>query len=262
LIYENKNCIENSAPYEIIAIRNAFEKVVSDLQSEYQMRIEATRKKALLDMAAHVAHDILSPIAALEASISTMPKTVPEHQIRIHKDAIQCVRDIANNLLVRYRDHDLCDDNTVDTEPVLLSAILQSVIAMKKQEWHENPCNLTLDIHPDVTTCTIQTTSDSIIRVLSNLLNNSYESLENHRDIRVCLSKINGGILLAITDFGCGIPADKIDAAMNGVSSKEGGTGLGLSSAIKFIEGMGGKLMLTSTYQNGTEIQIEWQDQG
>jgi signal transduction histidine kinase len=261
LIYENNNCIDNSAPHEIIAIRNAFEKVVSDLQNEYQMRIEATRKKVLLDMAAHVAHDILSPIAVLEASVSMLPENVPDQQINIHKEAIQCVRNIANNLLVRYRDQNSCEDINEDTHLVLLSAILQYVIDMKMKEWQANPCNLVLEIHPAASTCIINTSSISIIRTLSNLLNNSYESLDDRRDIKVYLTRMNHNIQLFITDSGCGIPADKIDDAMNGVSFKERGTGLGLSSAIKFIEGMGGKFMLTSTNQVGTEILIEWRDQ-
>ena len=222
------------------------------------MRIEATRKKALLDMAAHVAHDILSPIAVMEASVSVLPKNVPDHQINIHKDAIQCVRNIANNLLIRYRDQDSGDDNIDDTQPILLSAILQYVIDMKMKEWHDNPCNLMFEIHPDASACTINTSSMSIIRALSNLLNNSYESLNDRREIRVCLSIMNTDIRLLITDSGCGIPADKIDDAMNGISFKKGGTGLGLSSAKNYIERMGGKFKLSSTNNKGTKILITW----
>jgi len=66
--------------------------------------VESEKKIALLDLAASVAHDIRSPLAAMEMILRLISKDIPTAQCSLLCDAIQSVRDISNNLLVRYRE--------------------------------------------------------------------------------------------------------------------------------------------------------------
>ena len=256
LMCDYENCQSNTAPYEILAIRNAFEKVVGELQYEYQMRVDATKKQALLDQAAQVAHDIRSTLAIMEICVSKISENTSNNEIIILKNAIQSLRKIASNLLVRYRDQGSCTHNVIDAQSIPLTDILQSVIDMKKHEWQDNPCDLTLEIDSDVSTCLTETSATAFSRLLSNLLNNAYESLQNKRKILARVAAYNNQTRLTITDTGRGIPVDKIADALNGVSLKKGGTGLGLSSAKRYIEGLGGELRLSSICEEGTEVTL------
>jgi nitrogen-specific signal transduction histidine kinase len=88
--------------------------------------------------------------------------------------------------------------------------------------------------------------------MLSNLLNNAYESLNEKRKIKLTLSIVDKNLQLEIHDTGCGIPSNKIDDVLIGISLKHEGVGLGLSNAKNYIENLGGKLTLYSHMHQGT----------
>jgi len=91
---------------------------------------------------------------------------------------------------------------------------------------------------------------NEIKRILSNLLNNSYEALDKIREIHLELIYTNQ-LLLHIKDKGIGIPANKIQDVLNGISLKHVGKGLGLYNANQYMEKIKGSLTLSSIQDHG-----------
>lgn len=254
-------------PYEINEIKNAFQSVLTHLQAEYQQRTESEKKSALLDQAARVAHDIRSPIAAMEMSLHMLVKDISSENILIMRMAVQSVRDIANNLLAKYRDNQQeqnslngyslsnADDQNI-ARPILICSLIEQVISQKRYEWLQNKCELICTYSPAAKSVWINVAPGEVKRMISNLLNNAIEACMHEAQIEVQLNKVNNELELRIIDNGVGMPIVKMKHFLNGESSKHAGKGLGLSGAKQYKESIGGKLLLASQLNEGTTATL------
>lgn len=93
----------SNAPKEIVEIKDSFERLLLSLHEEYGRRVETEKMKAMIDLAAGVAHDIRSPLAVLDIIIKEI-KNIPEEQRIIIRNATTRISDIANNLLTQHRE--------------------------------------------------------------------------------------------------------------------------------------------------------------
>lgn len=258
-----------NAPLEVHSIKNAFDKVLTNLEYEYHIRGEAEKKSALLDLAAHVAHDIQSPLAVVELIVSKIGTAISHTHQQILLQATQSVRDIATNLLSQYRKSDVTTQNTsLSHDPLLIDdgctvrslllvPIIENIISQKRIEWQQYPCRLTTNIDSKAELTWIEAAPSDIKRIISNLLNNAYEALtESTRAIHVELTLQNNYVELIINDTGCGINEQLIPDILNGVSSKHAGKGFGVSSAKQFIESLNGQFALTSSPRQGTQVTL------
>ncbi|TAK74105.1 MAG: HAMP domain-containing histidine kinase [Gammaproteobacteria bacterium] len=238
---------------EIASIRNYILTLLKNAE-------EASKIVALGQLSTQLAHDIRSPIAVMEMMLGGLAKTMEKSKYIILKESIQSVRNIANGLLDRYRQSDIkmTTPTTANhiAHPVLLSHLVERVISQKNQEWLSHPCPISFTIVEEAAICWVNVVPDEIKRILSNLLNNSYEALQDKKPIALHLSCSNTELCLRIQDQGVGISSDKIDAVLNGTSLKHPGQGLGLSTARRYMHQLNGQLLLSSIYQQGTEVTL------
>lgn len=221
---------------------------------------EIEKRAVLLDLAAKVAHDICSPIVVMEAIVNTITKHVYNDDIVMLQESLNSIRDIANNLLIKYRQSDYQVEQVESCELlshyVLLIPLLKLMILHKYQEWRSKPCEILLDVDSSVKFVWIKCVPNEMKRVLSNLLNNAYEALRESRQIIIKIKQDVYGTKLIIHDKGIGVSQDMIENVLQGVSSKHSGKGLGLCSAKSYIESIGGELKLVSEKNNFTEVML------
>lgn len=257
----------DNAPKEVLAIKHAFENVLSKLQSEYQQRTKTAKKTAILDIATRVAHDIRSPLVVMEITLHALVKDTQKEKVKMLKLAIQQVRDIANNLLEHYQGYinsmsgetyNILPDNKNLARPSLLQTIIGQVISQKRYEWTDKAYELDFTVSDETVAKWVCLSPNDLCRVLSNLLNNSYEAINENGIISVSLFIEENEVKLSIIDDGVGIPQDKIDAVLNGMSLKHPGEGFGLSSARNLMLSLQGNLELESKENIGTEIKLSF----
>ena len=102
---------------------------------------------------------------------------------------------------------------------------------------------------------------DNVIRVITNLITNSIEALGGKGEIRVEAyndTADNGKrVCIKIKDNGPGIPRSALNEIFNpGYSTKQRGSGIGLSIVKSIIEADGGTIEAKSTLGEGTEFII------
>ncbi len=258
------NVVIESLPVEL----EVLEKNILDL---LRKATEHERNKAAIELghlSARLAHDIASPLAAMDMSLQLLSKKLSVDDLTILSNGIQSVRDIANNVLERYR-NPAVESNSLDTtiithddgnliRPSLLYSLAEIIVSLKRQEWRQQPCQLTLKVKQDAKIGWIMASPNEIKRLLSNLLNNAYDALidKNNGIINITIENMNNTLRLQIHDNGIGIPPEKITDALKGVSFKHHGKGLGLSGAKLYMENLGGKLDMHSIINKSTTINL------
>jgi signal transduction histidine kinase len=231
---------------------------------------EATKAQATAHLAQQVSHDIRSPLSALEMMLVGI-RGLDEDQRLILRNSINRIRDIANTLGLRKyetlveksEDLDLTRKNSglVELDELLISPIIDVLVTEKRLEYRDR-LNVTIEFNPGAGSYGLFARLDAkvLTRILSNLINNSVESLKAQAGyVRVDLnSNINGKIEIQIADNGVGI--DRVTLSKLGVRgatfNKKGGSGLGLAHAKEAIEGWGGQLVIDSDVGVGTKVQV------
>lgn len=262
--FQNSHISEiDNAPDEIVEIKNAFERLLLNLKNEYNGRVEAEKMEALIDLAAGVAHDIRSPLIALDIIIKDI-KNISEEQRIVIRNSANRINDIANNLLSQYSQKSsvALEESNANIKPELVSDLLMSLISEKRAKHRGDSIQFILNVEDAAYGKFSLISASSFNRVLSNLIDNSIEASACKINVSLRSFDTFDSDLLVITleDDGCGISPESLSKIDRGekISSKEKGHGLGLQNAIKTIESeWRGHFHIQSIDKVGTTINIK-----
>ncbi len=244
--------------------------VLHDKLRTYMMERDSERDKAqalfvqasIGEMASQVAHDIRSPLAALEMLASSLGE-IPEEKRVLMRSAISRIKDIANWLMNRQR---AALKKTGPVEVVkaakteLLSGLVDTLISEKRMQYRGRlGLEIEVVLSPRAYGLFASLQGTEFKRVLSNLIDNAADSLEDFGRIVVEMYADSTSVFVLVRDNGKGIPADVLPKLMNKGQSfgKKKGVGLGLFHARSVVEGWGGRIVLDSKEGKGTTIEIQ-----
>jgi signal transduction histidine kinase len=214
------------------------------------------RDVAVGKMASQLAHDIRSPLAALNIVIKDI-QSIPESKRTIIRSAVNRVQDIANNLLLKERQNESSEKLSVE----LLSSLIDSLITEKRTQYRDF-LNLEIQFHLSQNSYGIfaKIYRPEFLRVVSNLIDNAVEALPEHQGIiEVSLKNLPGGkFMLEVKDNGKGISTENKNLIFErGFSlGKKRGSGLGLSFAKEVIQKYSGQIHVHSEEGLGSRFQI------
>lgn len=226
------------------------------------IRESESRKTAIATLASQVAHDIRSPLAALDMVMKDL-SAIPESKRLMMRSASTRIHDIANNLLQKNRDisQQLASNEKEQLSTVLLPVIVEGILTEKRMQFRSiMGIKIISNIGAASYGLFAKVGPRELKRVCSNILNNAIESLAEAGNVIVDLSTDDkDGIELRIKDNGKGIPVDVLaKLGKSGVTyGKKGGNGLGLYRAKTSIESWGGSLEIESSVGVGTTIIIK-----
>lgn len=223
------------------------------LKAAYDTIKSQSRLAALSAISAQVAHDIRSPLAALESALKDVSQ-LPEERKQLIRGAACRIRDIADDLLDRNR-----AGGAEAPEPCLLAAVIEPVAAEKRLQFRDRG-NVAVEVRmgPSAEGLRALACRAELGRLISNLVNNGVEALERGGTVTVGLSRDGGFALLTVTDDGKGIPPEVLAGlGRRGHSvGKENGCGLGLYHARAAAERWGGSLAIASEPGKGTTVSL------
>ncbi len=236
------------------AFRNAFERGIAEEQAKRISEQEVLVYKTRSEMARQVAHDIRSPLVALECGLSGATQ-LPENIRLLTRGAVKRINDIANNLLET--DRFVRAEKSMDVEN--LATIIDSIISEKRVQYQRMKIEITRSDRFGYGLFS-KCDASELRRILSNLVDNSVESIgSNEGNISIGLQACAAGFhLVEITDSGSGIQAELIPQLMKKGNSfgKARGSGLGLYHAKTNVEAWGGKVTISSKVGIGTTLSI------
>ena len=233
------------------------------LVRDYNLLIQSNINESKAAMAAQVAHDIRSPLVALDAALENT-SALPEKQRAIVRHSLNRIRDVANSLLEKNRRQQGAPgagpDAGESSEVRLLSSLIDSAITEKRIQYGSKP-GVAIDFKATKESYGLFAAIQPVefARLLSNLVNNAAEALGDKGNVDVRLIDTVDGILLTIADNGKGIPPEILAklGKKGETHGKAGGSGLGLFHARTTAESWGGTLNIDSTPAKGTTVTVK-----
>lgn len=222
---------------------------------------EFGRAQAAEQIATQLAHDIRSPLSALNLLSSTL-SDISEDKRSMLMQVSKRINDIANSLL-QDRANTASKPNGLGSayEQVELRSIVSAIVKEKNIELVEKS-SIQIQFQNDKSDRYARVDATEFGRVLSNLLNNSLEAIApNSGKVTVDLETQGSAHRITITDDGKGMSSEALNSFGKfsisvGKSKGLSGYGLGALHARKFVEGAGGELHVRSEVNRGTVITL------
>ncbi len=243
--------------------------MASDLKNSYlaikklhQNVSSSSKLVGISQIASQVAHDIRSPLVALDVIVKDM-KDIPEEQRILIRKSTSRIHEIANNLLLQYKSIVKGDENKADIEKdkssELISDHIIGLISEKRMQYKNRKINIVLDIKEDAYGKFSNIQSSTFNRVFSNLVDNAVEADASLITIILKTISCENSIMIKVMDNGKGMSDLILNRILNGggFTNKPNGHGLGLKYVIDTISNeWNGRYNIISKPNHGTSIEV------
>jgi len=214
----------------------------------------ADRLSALGVLAAGVAHEIRNPLTGMKMIVQLLisefgegdPKREP---LSIIQNEIDRLERIIANLL------DFARPSKAKAIPIDLPEILNACLLLIHNQINKAEIQLEKRFPGDLPT--VVGDPDQLKQVFLNILTNAVHATKPGGQLKVSVEPRPEGLVAAVCDTGCGIPANRIRSIFDPfMTTKEDGTGLGLSVALRIIEEHGGRIDVDSIEGQGSTFSV------
>jgi signal transduction histidine kinase len=267
-VIDNSDLAEKIKVNAILNITNMFDLFVNDAVTKYtKIKDEIINNKSqfinemhndrltiLGQIAASFAHEFRNPLTSIKGFINLLENSVDkseekEHYFKIINNEMESLQEKVNQFLYLSK-LKILDDNI---ELIDISVVVKEMIEFLYPRFTEENITIVQNIENNLM---ISAVRDQIKQVILNILHNAVEELHNiHHDrtIEVDVKKSGEQIILAIANNGPQIPSHMLENIFEPfISTKELGTGLGLSVCKQIIEKHNGTITVLSNPEKTT----------
>lgn len=231
-------------------------KELMDLRQIIQEAKELNAQKAVTlaiqENNQQVAHDIRSPVESISALLKMIDIKDRDLNAAIEK-AIHRANSVANFLLRP-------EQKTTSTEKSKFDfvSIIQDIATEKRPLFTDGEISVQ---SPKFLLAQSHLPTESLSRILSNIVDNAIQACDHNREISIKLSYGIGVVEIAIQDSGRGIPEELLNRiGEKGLSfrssAQAAGTGRGVYSARMALQAIGGSLQFSSLAGLGTTVLL------
>lgn len=226
---------------------------------------EAARAEAFSELARQVAHDIRSPVAALNIVTQNLEGVDPDIR-EIALSASGRIREICDDLLIRASQGIPSESDPryaciarrhVSAEDI--QSAINEIVSEKKLIYHaRETLEFQTVIKGSVVHSAVEMSIESFKRIVSNLVENAIDAIDDVGSITVSIEMLEQELCLRISDNGKGIPKEAMALlGTQGASfGKSYGNGLGLYHAKRLMESWGGLCDIQSVIGVGTCVSL------
>ena len=140
-------------------------------------------------------------------------------------------------------------------ERVDVLELLKHVVSLTSQQLGQRQIQVTTEL-PDSLPA-IYAVSSQIQQIFFNLILNSFDAMPAGGDLKISAREFNEGVEMTFQDNGPGIPQDRRNNIFEPFfSTKEGGSGLGLTVSYNIVTAHGGTLDLANQKDSGACFRL------
>jgi signal transduction histidine kinase len=219
----------------------------------------ALRFKEIAALGGEVAHEIKNPLNSVNMILQRIRN---EFKVTENEAEYNRMLDISRGELARLNKISETFLNytkliELDKKPTNISRLLFSVQELFAENMKQNNIELILSCDFNLI---FNLDNEKIKQVLINLVKNSLEALKNthqEKKIQISAAKIKDQLEISVEDNGPGIAQENIDQIWDiYFTTRENGTGIGLSLSRKIVEAHNGEIELMSREEIDTKVVI------
>ncbi|MFJ7748155.1 ATP-binding protein [Peribacillus sp. NPDC097295] len=218
---------------------------------ETERRLRRSEKLSIVgELAASVAHEVRNPLTSLKGFVQLLSSSDHPHEqyYTIMLSELDRINLIVSELLVLAKPQEL----TLSENQIV--ELMGEVRDLLKLEANSSSTQISIQLKNEIPLILCE--ANQLKQVFINMLKNALEASASH--IAIEIEQINDSITITIKDNGCGIETNRMKHLGEPFySSKEKGTGLGLTVSCRIIEAHQGKVHFNSKSGHGTEVKIE-----
>lgn len=210
---------------------------------------------------ANISHEIRTPLNAVLGFSQLFANDQIELTAEERKQYAELIM-TNGNMLLKLVD-DVLDMSKIEVGKLKFNIGEHDVVALvntaaKIAETNNKSADVEIRFVTNISHLTIETDRERLLQVLANLTTNAKKCTE-HGSITIALEKQPNDdmISISVSDTGCGIPKEKAQEVFERFSKLDSfrqGTGLGLSICKAFVEELGGKIWVDTTYTEGARF--------
>lgn len=213
-------------------------------------------------------HDLKSPVANIEGLLLLLEEQIANAG-NIPGEPVQPVFDMLKDSIFRFKNviKDLTDiakiqrDVDGDSESISFKEVMDDVMSTFQKQVVQEDARLSIDFER---ADTVNFSRKNLYSILHNLVSNAlkYKSPERTPEISVSTQKVDGYVLLSVTDNGLGMSEDnlsKMFTLFKRFHSHVDGTGMGLYIVKRMIDNANGKIHVESVEGKGTTFKLYFQ---
>lgn len=210
---------------------------------------------------ANISHEIRTPLNAVLGFSQLFANDQIELTAEERKQYAELIM-TNGNMLLKLVD-DVLEVSKIEAGKLKFNIGEHDVVALlntaaKIAETNNKSDDVEIRVATRISHLTIETDRERLLQVLANLTTNAKKCTE-HGSITIALEKLPNDdmISISVSDTGCGIPKEKAEEVFERfrkLDSFRQGTGLGLSICKAFVEELGGKIWVDTTYTEGARF--------
>ncbi len=231
-----------------------FIKDVTQMSAMEEQLKRADRLSALGVLAAGIAHEIRNPLTGMKMIVQLLESEFSRDDGRreplmIIQKEIDRLEGIIGNLL------DFARPTKPKAVDVAVEKVIDDCFLLVKNQLKKQGIRYEKVVSSELPLVTGD--PDQLKQVFINIITNAIQALAPGGLLRVMLEHREEALVVAFEDNGSGIPVDKFQDIFNPfMTTKEDGTGLGLSMAQRIVEEHGGKIEVQSTLGEGSTFYV------
>ncbi len=234
------------------------EDVTDKRRREAQLR-RAESLAALTTLAAGVAHEIKNPLASIRIQLGIIRRI-------LEKNCTKKTESIFHNISLVEQEIDRLNSIVVDflfaVRPMDITLILDraeevidEVVELMRHEAEDQHIRIVTQIEPNLPDVMID--RKNLKQALLNIVKNAIAAMPDGGVLTISASVKNDELQIAISDTGIGIPEELMTKIFEPYfTTKESGTGLGLTITFKIVKEHNGEITVESTPSKGSTFTI------
>lgn len=232
---------------------------ITERKEEQRKLHRAESLAALTTLAAGVAHEIKNPLGSLDIhaqlldrisdDLTEPKKTEIKELLQVILDEIDRLNSIVKDFLFTVR------PIRIEPKKIDIFELFESIIKLLKHDYEIKGVKLNLD--GDHTIPHVKMDGRYLNQAFLNILKNSLEACSRGDKVNIYIRREDDTLVITIQDTGKGISQENLEKIFEPYyTTKDFGTGLGLTIVYKIIKEHGGIITLDSVEGEGTTFEI------
>jgi nitrogen fixation/metabolism regulation signal transduction histidine kinase len=238
---------------EMRTLAGSFNQMAASLESARASLRQAEREAAWRDVARHLAHDLKNPLTAMRYALhriqSRVERVPPEDRAAVAESVDTILSEVQHLAAMTDRFARHARQEAPLFEPTDLKGIARNVAALHGPEM--------LDLKLDAGDAMVSGDPVMLTRAVQNVVVNALEAVPNGQPVELHVHAANGRGWIEVLDRGCGLPEGPVERLFEpDVSTKERGSGLGLTLVRDVMRDHGGGVVLENREGGGVCARI------